>query len=336
MREIGSEFWCVQITDKRNQIFPETTQWYLSGRSALQAIVKELKWVKTVSIPSWCCDSIIKPFADAGIAINFYPVFEKGHFVQEINTDSDVLFIMDYFGYTGSITHKHSCTIRDMTHSIFSAKYADADYYFGSLRKWCGVWTGGYVWTEDGHRLLVENTDGRDYVRLRKRAMGLKNNYINNYTDSKGRYVTDKGYLKIYNEAEKLLDNAGIISAADRDVFVAERLDSEFIKQRRRENAKILMDAFPEMLVIHQFNEMDCPMFVPIFVPDGKRDKLRSFLTKHDIYCPVHWPMSHYHCCDEITKELCENELSLVCDQRYSKEDMYRMVEIMKTFLKEK
>ena len=71
MSEIGSEFWDVPIVEKQNSLFPEFTQWYLSGRSALQAIIKELKDCHIVAMPSWCCDSMIKPFVDVGIKVHF-------------------------------------------------------------------------------------------------------------------------------------------------------------------------------------------------------------------------------------------------------------------------
>ena len=64
--EIGSEFWDIPVSEERNDLFPNYTQWYLSGRSALQAIIKELQNLHTVAMPSWCCDSMVKPFIDAG------------------------------------------------------------------------------------------------------------------------------------------------------------------------------------------------------------------------------------------------------------------------------
>ena len=124
MREIGSEFWDVPTTDQQNKLFPESTQWYISGRSALQAIIKELGGAKSVSLPSWCCYSMIKPFVDAGWDIHIYPVYwQSGRLVQEWSFDSDVLFLMDYFGYTGTapdLRGYKGTVIRDVTHSVFS------------------------------------------------------------------------------------------------------------------------------------------------------------------------------------------------------------------------
>ena len=71
MKEIGSEFWDVPVTEIENNIFPKSTQWFLSGRSALQAIINDIKECHTVAMPSWCCDSMVKPFVDAGYTVRF-------------------------------------------------------------------------------------------------------------------------------------------------------------------------------------------------------------------------------------------------------------------------
>lgn len=331
-REIGSEFWNLPVIEKQNGLFTESTQWYLSGRSALKAIIAELGQVRSVYLPSWCCDSMIKPFVDAAYAVHFYPmVFENGKLVQEIKTDTDVLFLMDYFGHTGSqpdLSGYNGVVIRDVTHSLFSSSYSDANYYFGSLRKWCGVWTGGYAWTKDGHRLDAGNERSQEYVALRKRAMKEKAEYIKG-----GR--TDKGYLRVFDAAEDCLETEGIAPAANRDVELAKKLDVEAIKTKRRANAEVLRSAFPNWLIFPTLAPTDTPMFVPVLVPDGKRDALRRYLINHEIYCPIHWPVSEYHKLDERTAHIYENELSLVCDQRYTEEDMNRMVDTINAFWKE-
>lgn len=329
-REIGSEFWDVPTIDQQNKLFPEFAQWFLSGRSALQAIITDLGEARSVSLPSWCCDSMIKPFADAGLEIHFYPVYwSEGRLIQEWSFDCDVLFLIDYFGYTGAIPDLSGfkgTVVRDVTHSIFSTTYSDADYYFGSLRKWCGVWTGGYAWAKDGHRLETMEQNNQGYTELRMRAMAEKTEYI-----SGGR--EDKGYLRIFEEAEETLEHVGIVRAADRDIGLAQRLDVEEIRKRRRVNAEVLRKTFPDWLIFPHLSSADTPMFVPISVPDGKRDILRRHLIKNEIYCPVHWPVSEYHKLDERTAYIYQNELSLVCDQRYTEDDMYRMVETIKEYM---
>ena len=338
--EIGSEFTNIPLSDKTNNFFSNSTQWFLSGRSALYAILEDLslKGRKSVAMPSWCCDSMIKPFIDAGMDVRFYPVYcQQGRIVQNIGFNCEILFLMDYFGYTAEATDLrkyNGIVIRDVTHSLFSKDYNDADYYFGSLRKWCGFWTGGFAWAKDGQQLKIANENNTEYVKLRKEAMELKDCYINCKLDNNGNKVRDKKFLSIFDEAEKLLENAIAVSADERDIVLARYLDVGFIKTRRRKNAKILMRAFGEELIFPILNKDDCPLFVPILVPHGKRNELRHYLIQHDIFCPVHWLVSKYHVLDERTKAIYDQELSLVCDQRYTKEDMNRIVETIQQFWK--
>lgn len=350
MGEIGSEFWDVPQSNIENGIFPKFTQWFISGRSALQAIIKELKDCRTIAMPSWCCESMVKPFVDAEFEVYFYPVYLDEDLVQAVNFDCDVLFLMDYFGYTGiqpDLSGYSGVVIRDITHSFLSISYSDADYYFGSLRKWCGVWTGGYVWTRDGHKLNVEITNGHTndygYLSLRERAMQLKSEYIN--SQNVAEKTVDKSYLCVFNEAEEVLETIGIVPASERDEQVALKLDVQFIKTQRRRNAEILCKAFSDWLIFREMKETDCPMFVPILVPECKRNGLRQHLINNEIYCPVHWPVSKYFLnanYTDVSKKIIEkmndiyaNELSLVCDQRYTEADMNRMVDTIRKFWKE-
>jgi len=315
MKEIGSEFWDIPISDKDNGIFPQNTKWFLSGRSALRAIIRDLKNIKTIAIPSWCCESMVKPFEEVGIEVNYYPVYWNKILMQDIKMDSDALLIMDYFGYTGPMPYLSDykgIVIRDVTHSIFSKEYSDADYYFGSLRKWCGFWTGGYAW---GHGVEAAKETDEEYVYYRRIAMEDKAKYI--------LYGGTKDYLQLFDKAEERLEKVGICAADTRDVYAARHLDVELIREKRRKNAEILIEAFPDLLIFPSLSPADCPMFVPIIVFDGKRDALRQFLIDQSIYSPIHWPNSDL------------GELSLICDQRYSELDMMYLVNKIKQFWQE-
>ena len=336
MREIGSEFWNVPTIEYDNGVFHNSPQWFLSGRSALQSIIKELIDCKSVCLPSWCCDSMIKPFIDAGMNVSFYPVYWNNKLIQELETGSDVILLMDYFGYSSSVRVPDSfngIVIRDVTHSIFTNSYVDADYYFGSLRKWSGIWTGGFAWTHDGHPLSVSNLSSKDYVELREKAMHEKAKYIadtDNYANIHG-----KRFLNLFSEAEALLDDVGNEAAVERDINMAIHLDTETMKSNRRSNATILMEAFKDWLLFPELKDDNCPMFVPILVPEGKRNELRQYLIEKEIYCPVHWPLSSYHVLEDRERFIYDNELSLVCDQRYNKYDMVRIVETIKDYWKD-
>ena len=135
--EIGSEFWEVPTCQNENLIFPQNTAWYISGRSALKAIIKDIKLsnvLNCVALPSWCCDSMIEPFVQEGVQIKFYPVyFDQGYLKIDFSyiENCDAILKMDYFGFK----RKHDLefggiVIEDVTHSVFNGDFPSADYTF--------------------------------------------------------------------------------------------------------------------------------------------------------------------------------------------------------------
>ncbi len=331
MKEIGGEFWDIPVSEESKKWFPLHTKWYLSGRTALAAIVKDImlkRWIKSAALPSYCCDSIIIPFVINNIQIKFYDItIDKDHdgVVQNYDsvTDCDVIVIMDFFGYirTPGLKDFQGIIIRDLTHTIFCSRLQDADYYFGSLRKWAGFWTGGYAWKEDETSLLEGDIDDTGYSIIRKQAMEEKAEYM------KKPCTTD--FLNKFVDAETCLErlaNSKLICADGRDIRMADHIDDIYIRDRRRENAGYLIDRLKEAsgihLIFNQVKKDDCPMFVPIFLDKKRGQELQQWLIKSKIYCPIHWPVSRYHNLTEKAKELYDHEISLVCDQRYLQEDM--------------
>lgn len=302
-KEIGSDFWEIPVSKDENDCFPNETKWFLSGRHALEYIVIDSE-IKSVSMPKWCCSSMIEPFIKNNVSVVFYD--------DAPNEQCDAVFLMDYFGFSSraSVSKGYKGTvIRDLTHSIFSKTYSDADYYFGSLRKWAGFITGGFAWGKWKKSIVLLPCDN-EYVSLRKKAMELKKAYLEGD-------ISEKSYLGLFKKASERLNFCGLCSAYDADVFAARHFDVDGMKRARRKNAKVLIERIG---CIYPLGDNDCPLFVPIKAP--KRDALRKYLIDHDVYLPVHWPNS----------DLDGLELSLVCDQRYNENDMNHICDLIQRF----
>ena len=332
--EIGSEFWDVPVCDTGNTLFPSNTIWYLSGRSALTAIIKDIKkrtQFHSVAMPSWCCDSMILPFLSQNIDVEFYSVFSENRqlkydFSKIYNCDA--ILIMDYFGYKRDFNLDFDAIIiNDVTHSVFCGGFTKADYTFGSLRKWAGFYTGGFAYTKDNRTLESdESSSDLQYISVRKLAMDKKRQFIDGNTDS-------KQYLSDFSFAESLLDEYPCGRADKFDVLRANKLDIDFIRQKRRGNASVILKHLSEFAVFPELKENDCPLFVPLLFQNKKREELRKYLVENKIYCPVHWPVSKVHKLNPTTKELYEQEISIVCDQRYNISDMEYICDKINKFL---
>lgn len=324
-REIGSEFWDIPLAKQENNLFPDKVYWFVSGRSALIAIISDIRKNRefhSVAIPNWCCDSIIIPFIFYGINVSFY-----NPFVNKIEAKTDALVVMDYFGYKGHISVEgyKGIIIRDVTHSIFTSQYKDADYYFGSLRKWAGFASGGYAW--GFIRPVMYEGYNNEYVSCRHHAMELKKQYISTLTEDIENLAQKESFLNCFSQAEELLDNRKIEYADNNDILYARMIDVNTVKDRRRENAAILLSYIKEYAIYPYLHKDDCPLFVPIRIKN--RDEIRKCLIEKGIYCPVHWPLTQYHTIDAEAKNIYKEELSLVCDQRYNKNDMFYILDVI-------
>lgn len=339
-QEIGSEFWDVPQNGEISLLLLNGSRWFLSGRHALAYIVSDIAAhakVRTVAMPSWCCKSMVAPFENAGLRVVYYPVyFERGRLIQEPPQKCDVLYLMNYFGFSDGAADAASAApfvIWDETHSALSRRGLLTDcagvvYRYASMRKWAGFWTGGYAWSSQPWKsdTLIARPDG-EYVDLRRLAAQEKAAYIEGRSDY-------RDYLKKFADAESRLDAVVAICAAeDRDVLAAQHLDVERMRESRRANAKVIMDALPTIVGFNKLNDDDCPLFVPILLPSrAERDELRNHLIKNEVFCPVHWPNET----TSLTADLTERELSFVCDQRYTVNDMGRVCELVDRWLRQR
>lgn len=338
--EIGSDF-CSAECRKNDK------KYFISGRTALDYVIKDIRKsnrVHSALLPSYCCHTMIEPFIKNGISVRFYDVFpdqESGIRISIPELREEIFYDMGYFGYKDLkgydrqyIRKNWRIIIEDKTHSWLSSdRFAVSDYRYISYRKWTGV-DGGVALAEKRNgkfQIECQNKTNEEYYKLITSAVIMKEQYFAGIINQKDRY------LSLFHQAEELLekDYVGYRPSLD-SLEKLLNLDIEFIKKKRKQNAEILIDGLWGIteikLLFPDIKEGDVPLFVPILI--GKeRDALRRYLISHNVYCPVHWPVSEYH--SGISKRALEiywQELSLVCDQRYEIEDMERIVKLIQQY----
>lgn len=316
-REIGSEFQRIAPDAGHGLIYPRPGTLMFSGRTAIKAVLGQLPGMHTAFLPSYCCDSMIVPFRDAGIDVGFYQVEWDEKLRIEIDGSADILVWCNYFGFKNEIPEFDGVVIEDITHSFLSESpcHPRSDYLVASLRKWEPVICGGYCSVEtDGEK------PDKEFIDLKTSAMELKTKYLNDLDEEK-----KPKFLKMYSDSNHWLANH--YSDLTIDHFSQEYLgsvDMERQRKIRQENARFLYEGLSgKVRFMFPIEDMDCPLFVPILLPN--RDKVRAHLTRNEIYCPVHWPKP-----EKCDSNIYDMELSLICDQRYGIEDMNRIVSVLK------
>ena len=319
-REIGSEFHIMPFEKGHGLVLPRPGSLVFSGRTAIEAVVRQTPDAHTAFLPSYCCDSMIVPFRDAGIEVKFYQVSWDNGLKVEIDGSADIVLWCNYFGFKNEMPELNGVVIEDITHSMLStvSAHSNSDYLVASLRKWEPVNCGGYCSVKmDGE------VPSDEFVRLKSEAMELKADYLKDLNPKKKQQ-----FLSMFGESNHWLAEhySGLsIDSFSRDYL--ERVDVEHQRRIRRENAKTLYEGLSgKVQFMFPVEAMDCPLFVPVLLPN--RNEVRTHLTKNEIYCPVHWPKPKG--CESNIYDL---ELSLICDQRYGVEDMKRIVSVIQEVL---
>ena len=101
------------------------------------------------------------------------------------------------------------------------------------------------------------------------------------------------------------------------------------MQQRRRENAALLkaeISHISGICPLLRLSPADCPLFYPIVIENGQRDRVRKFLVQNNVFCTVHWP----HSVEGYSSNIFASELSLTCDQRYGVDDMEKVIHLLK------
>ena len=343
--EIGSYFHLTGKEKKADEInvprwlnLGEDLTYTFSGRAAIDLAIKDILRTRTVQkvyMPSYCCISMVQPFLNNNIKVIFYNVsYKNGKINYNIDTkqECDLFFAMNYFGfqsaeinhYIAAFKNKGKIVIEDITHSLLCDEpfYDSSDYLVASLRKWVAIPTGGLLCKKRGKLEIKAKKSGDLAVQEKMEAMQKKYLFLAGKINDKTEFLVENA--KFDNQLIHMDSTVGIdhMSAG-----ILEEINIEEIKKQRRENAFLLYKELKKQPKISFLfpninTETDTPLFVPIMMKKEERDSLRNYLIQYGIYCPIHWP--------EVmgTKSnIRDYELSIICDQRYSKIDMIHIIE---------
>lgn len=347
--EIGSEYW--EFDEKlncNNRDFwkiGQDVKFTLSGRTSIHYVLKNIllkRNVQRVYMPSYSCTSMIQPFEELGIEVEYYDVYFNEGLKYNINFDEecDIFFAMNYFGYSETnmeryikkFKEKGKIVIEDITHSILSKKsYSEySDYLVGSLRKWFPISSGAIaVAMNSNFELELKNNSNEELINLKDKAMQNKKAYINSKEGNK------EEFLNQYAESNKILSEDYKDYSIDLKSYeIIMKIDLEKIRKQRRENAKVIYNKLKNNMnirfFVEDYNEDDCLLFTPILLKNETRNELRNYLISKNVFLPVHWPL------EERINNIFEKELSLVCDQRYTEKQIEGYIDLIIDYLNER
>ena len=336
LSEIGSEFWLDDIPE--TLLKARDGVYALSGRTAIDLILQDIlrgKAVKSVYMPAWCCDSMLAPFLDRGIKVDFYDLWanEGLHYDLDETAVPDIFYLTNYFGYENTLSievvnffkQRGSTILYDRTHSFLMSDEPYtmlADYSFVSIRKWMGVVDGAVIWGLTENPTLNECS----YVSIKEDAMHKKFRYLDG-----DKSIIKQDFLNAFGQfGHFLAADYRNYKMDDLSYTLYSREDWAEVKKKRQENATYLHLHLKGAHFLDGLTGFAAPLFVPIlFSTKEQRDTIRKRLIENQIYCPVHWPKPQQIPTTCRANEIYERELSLICDQRYGVEEMQKIADCL-------
>ena len=294
-----------------------------SGHGALELIINSLGDLRKVFVPYYTCDIVTCTLRRCGVEYEFYHINADFEFASLPTLDeSEYLIYTNYFGikdkYVAELAERYGGKlIVDNAQALF-AKPIDRCHTIYSPRKFVGVADGGIAISQKLGKFinLPKSTSYTICSHLLKRLDGR---VTDGYADFKANESAlgngmCMGMSLMTERHLRALDYGAIKSARiDNFIYLHERLQST---NKLPMMANISMDDF------------ECPMVYPYYTDDLS---LRRKLIDNKVFVAQYWPNVLDWCkpCDEEYR-LCQHLLPLPIDQRYGKEDMERIVKLIK------
>ena len=289
-------------------------------RNALEYIILQLADVKRIFLPYYTCEAVVEPLKRLSVDYVFYHINELFEISESpALKDGDYLIANNYFGikdaYIAELSLKYSDRlIVDNAQALFAPVLPKIKATY-STRKFVGVADGGFavgVSDESSLKYEVDNTSGHDshlYIRKEKGAeAGFKNYQVN----------------------ECKLDNQPIRMLSSQTRSILSQIDYDLIIEKRRRNYQFINNALKEknLLQLPSMDSFVCPMVYPFMTDD---ETLRERLIENKVFVARYWPNVLDWCKEEyIEYKLANQIIPLPIDQRYGRDDMEWILEIIK------
>jgi len=309
---------------------------YSSGRAALYNILKFIeksrKNIKTLYLPDYLCHSIVDTAKKTSLELVFYPladnlVIDKIKF-EELYQANAAILLINYFGlqslrnpiaYLRNLD-KNVCIIEDNVQSFFSMfEDSDADFRFTSFRKTLPVPDGGLV--KSNYKMPVP--EKINTFAQYKAAGGILKTF------RKYDCFDDELYLKFLEIGEDGIDDNLDKKISNLTIDLFSGIDIQRVSILRKCNASQIVKGLKSMNLnpLLPYKECNVPLFIPIWLEN--RDIVRLKFLQNQIFCPVHWPLTDSTRSLSKTEDMAKHELSIIVDQRYSLDDMNRILEVI-------
>lgn len=289
------------------------------GRTALSWLLESRK-IETLYLPFFLCDSVIDACRRCGISLIFYSLDDT--LTPLLPSDlslgpNEYLYLVNYYGQLTDerimdFKNRYGNLIVDHTHAFYQRPLPSVDTLY-SCRKFFGLSDGAYLSTD---AIL---TSGKPQDHSAERMGHIL-----------GRFEKDAGTYY-----QKMLDNAATyhqmeirtMSRLTQNLLRA--IDYQQVLHKRNENYSCLKKLLPSDSPFTRTTP-DGPFAYPYYHKNGIA--LRKALAREKIFVPTNWSNVIRDCApDSPEYQWAADILPLPCDQRYGREEMQRIADVIHT-----
>lgn len=283
-----------------------------SGRFCLEYILRCKKYSK-VYVPYFTCDSAVEPLEKLGVPYEFYHIDKDYHITDDIRLqDGEALMYTNYWGlqdeYCKQLAYRYQKQlILDYTQAFFSNPIAGIDTFY-SCRKFLGVPDGGYLYTDA--KIDFELEQDESYTRMESLVKRID-------------LSPEAGYDDFHRTSEEF-HHIPIRRMSNFTKRMMQGINYGYAAQQRLDNYNFLR----KHLGGRQLNFGEVPMVFPFESEQGQ--ELRKMLIAKKVFVAKYWPnVDEWAGEDALETWMANHILPLPIDQRYGKDDMERILNII-------
>lgn len=284
-----------------------------SGRFCLEYVLR-CRHYKKVYVPYFTCDSAIEPIKKLGIRYEFYHIDKEYHIIGEIRlNDDEALMYTNYWGLQDTYCKQLASTygkqlILDYTQAFYSRPISGIDTFY-SCRKYFGVPDGGYLYTDA--KADFDIAQDESYTRMNSLVKRID--------------ISPEAGFQDFHDISSTFHEMPIRKMSNFTKRMMGGIDYERAAQRRIDN----YNALRKQLGGRMLNYGEVPMIFPYASEVGQ--ELRQNLIANKVFVAKYWPnVDEWAGVHALETWMANHILPLPIDQRYGKEDMERIVKLIK------
>lgn len=304
-------------------------QYFLNLRCALKVLCDVLRPL-SVWLPSYLCDSLLDPFLHNRVPTRFYAVdsnlkLETSAWIDELR-ENDLVIAIHYFGFANGefpapeIKKRGALVVEDASQALFvTQQFAESACILYSPRKFLGV--------PDSGVMVSNRSTGTEEVALEEPPIKwwkLAVATVQNRRDFDLSGGTNS-WFSLFQRVESQFPLGSYAASGLSKMLVSCGTNYGSIRARRRENYLRLLAQLGEYALFPELPPDIVPLGFPVRVDPRTRDLVLRRLYEKNIYPPVHWRIDgvvpHVFASSHA---LAQAIMTLLCDQRYTSEDMDR------------